>query len=85
MDGDSLSAYFIGLLYALGVNDGLGGNILIALLESNEILEGIFSAPPIETSYDLTLRETRTLLENFRSKNYDFNMQFTHVSRHFGT
>ena len=43
------------------------------------------STPLIETSYDLTLRAARTLLERFRSKSYDFNTQFTHVSRHFGT
>ena len=43
------------------------------------------STPLIETSYNLTLRAARTLLERFRSKIYDFNTQFTHVSRHFGT
>ena len=40
---------------------------------------------PQETSFDLTLRAARTLLEIFRSKSYDFITQFTHVSRHFGT
>ena len=43
------------------------------------------STPPIETSYNLTLRAARTLLERFRNKNCDFNTHFTHVSRHFGT
>ena len=43
------------------------------------------STPLIETSYDLTLREAMTLLERFRSKSYDFNTQFRHVSGHFGT
>ena len=31
------------------------------------------------------LRAARTLLERFRSKSYDVNTQFTHVSRHPGT
>ena len=31
------------------------------------------------------LREAWNLLERFRSKSYDFNTQFTHVSRHPGT
>ena len=43
------------------------------------------STPLIDTSYDLTPKAARTLLERFRSKSYDFNTQFTHVSRHFGT
>ena len=45
----------------------------------------LHSTPPVETSYDLTLRAARTLLERFRNKSFDFNTQFTHVSRHFGT
>ena len=43
------------------------------------------STPLIEISYDLTLRAARTLLERFRNKSCDFNTQFTHVSKHFGT
>ena len=33
----------------------------------------------------VALKTARTLLERFRSKSYDFNTQFTHVSRHSGT
>ena len=51
-------------------------------LNNYQMLE--HSTPLIDTSYDLTLRAPRTLLERFRSKSYDFNTQFSHVSRHFG-
>ena len=46
---------------------------------------GSHSTPLIETSYILTLRAARTLLERFRRKSYGFNTKFTHVSRHFWT
>ena len=47
----------------------------------NKICQYIYQRFPL---YYLTvvvgLREARTLLERFRSKSYDFNTQFKHVS-----
>ena len=63
-----------------------GSDLVTNAIISNLILElndmG-HSTPLIETSYNLTLRAARTLLERFRRKSYGFNTQFTHVSRHF--
>ena len=62
-----------------------GGDVLALSIRTNIKVFVQHRFPLCYITSVVAMRAARTLLERLKSKSYDYNLQFKHVSRHSGT